>query len=462
MGRVQCIRVLLLLGAAAVAAAGAQPFASGLNDGSRLATVESIVDRGTLAIDDSIFVRPSLADPEGGSPYSPPLPDGTFDKVLIGGHFYSDKPAVPAVGMAVIYAVLQRATGLSAQRSVGRFCYWMTVISSGVSFVATMAALFSMAMAVLGTPGRAAAVALAFTVGTSALVYSRAVNIHIVLLALSAWIVVIWLRLLAIDIGRRRRLIVLGALAGAAYACDMGVGPLFALGSIVVIGTMSHWVEALTLFAAGCAPFVLLTHALNYYVGGTVLPIGTVPAFFAYEGSAFGPSDLTGNWNHASVESFALYGLKLVVGRRGFLWFNLPLIFVIPGVVMSSRRTLERPAVWASTLVILATWAQYSALSTNFAGASASIRWFVPLIAPACLIVCLLLRDRLALLTPFLLVSTAGVVIGVLLWPHGPWAIEDVPLLRLWVVLGVGSSVVWSALALAMRGRASVQGTLGV
>ena len=42
--------------AAFIALAGARPFAGSWNDGSRLATVEALVDYGTWAIDDSVFL----------------------------------------------------------------------------------------------------------------------------------------------------------------------------------------------------------------------------------------------------------------------------------------------------------------------------------------------------------------------------------------------------------------------
>src|SRR5687767_12101081 len=47
----------VLLGASLIALVSARPYAGGWNDGSRLATVESLVDRHTLAIDDSMFVN---------------------------------------------------------------------------------------------------------------------------------------------------------------------------------------------------------------------------------------------------------------------------------------------------------------------------------------------------------------------------------------------------------------------
>src|SRR5437868_3611985 len=87
---------IVILGAAAVAVVSARSYVGGWNDGSRLATVESLVDRGTWAIDDSQFVRPT--DDSGA---------GTLDKLRIDGRYYSDKSPVPALLMAGEYALLK-------------------------------------------------------------------------------------------------------------------------------------------------------------------------------------------------------------------------------------------------------------------------------------------------------------------------------------------------------------------
>src|SRR6266851_4398869 len=104
----------VLLIAWLIAAASSRPFAGGWNDGSRLATIECLVDRGTFAIDDSIFV----VTPTGNAPYMPDdvvvQQTGTLDRMRINGHYYSDKPAVPALYSAVVYKGLQLATGLRA------------------------------------------------------------------------------------------------------------------------------------------------------------------------------------------------------------------------------------------------------------------------------------------------------------------------------------------------------------
>ena len=91
----------LAAAAVVVALVGAVPYAGSPNDGSRLATVEALVDYHTFAIDDSIYVRtPPKTWPRERLPYPPHWPvltdTGTVDKLRIDGRFYSDKPPAPA------------------------------------------------------------------------------------------------------------------------------------------------------------------------------------------------------------------------------------------------------------------------------------------------------------------------------------------------------------------------------
>src|SRR5215470_7821979 len=105
----QPARVTALVAALALllAAAGARPWAGGWNDGSRLAAVESLLERGTFAIDDSVFCKPAAAVERGHPPYPDHLPflqqAGTQDKMFIDGHFHSDKPPVVSLVMAFLY-----------------------------------------------------------------------------------------------------------------------------------------------------------------------------------------------------------------------------------------------------------------------------------------------------------------------------------------------------------------------
>src|SRR5262249_10176350 len=118
-------------------------YAGGWNDGSRLATVESLVDYRTWVIDRSIFVR------AGGSVRSPYregdlTKNGTLHKLWIHCHYYSDKSPAPALLMAGIYAAWQWMTGLTAAASPQRFCFLMTFMTSGMAYVAACMSVFLM------------------------------------------------------------------------------------------------------------------------------------------------------------------------------------------------------------------------------------------------------------------------------------------------------------------------------
>src|SRR5262245_24768929 len=101
----------VLLIATSIAAIGSRDWAGAWNDSSRLATVESLVDRHTFAIDDAIYVC-AAESPSPPGPDRPPI--RTKDKLLIAGHHYSDKSPVPALLMAPLYQVWQAFTGSTA------------------------------------------------------------------------------------------------------------------------------------------------------------------------------------------------------------------------------------------------------------------------------------------------------------------------------------------------------------
>src|SRR5690348_7365711 len=117
----------VVLAAAVVAVVSPDPYAGGWNDGSRLAAVESLAERGTFVIDDSIFVRVPAAEGRP-RPYPPDRPDllehGTLDKLRIGDHYYSDKSPVPSVLMAGVYRVWLALGGPTAAERPDLYCWF--------------------------------------------------------------------------------------------------------------------------------------------------------------------------------------------------------------------------------------------------------------------------------------------------------------------------------------------------
>src|SRR5262245_47999763 len=130
---------VIVFAAAIVALVSARPYAGGWNDGSRFASIEMLGERGTFAIDDSIFVKPPPTESGRPLPYAPePLLLnllGTQDKLFIDGKFYSDKPPVVSVLMAGVYRVWLAAGGPTAAERPDLFCWWVTLLTSGLGYV---------------------------------------------------------------------------------------------------------------------------------------------------------------------------------------------------------------------------------------------------------------------------------------------------------------------------------------
>jgi len=130
-----------------LAAAGALDQPGGFNDGSRLATAESLIERGTLAIDDSVFVRPPPDLAERGLLPADPHPiyslaRGTLDKLFINGHYYSDKPMIPAVMNAAAYRVLMLIGLPRPDDRPDIFTRMSTILMSGLGYAIAVGCLW--------------------------------------------------------------------------------------------------------------------------------------------------------------------------------------------------------------------------------------------------------------------------------------------------------------------------------
>lgn len=436
-------QALAVAAAAAIALIGARSYAGGWNDGSRLAAVESIADHHTLAIDDSIYVDPSRAARDAPPPYGPPASTTTLDRVRIGGRFYSDKPYVLSGVLAGAYLVLREATGLRASQRPDRFAWWMTVLSAGLGYVAAVAGIHRLARRRLA-PGRAAFVTASFALGTVALPYSRHVNSHDVMLAIVTWIVVEWDAIASPANGvTLRRAVVAGVLAGAGYAVEPGIGPLLLAATLAQLAIADRASPAtLTACAVAAAPFAIAHHAINLAIGGTLAPANMNVAALAWPGSPFDAATMTGRWTHDSAWGFAGYGLGLLAGPRGFVTHNLA-IALAP--VLAAQAVRDGPAGERGTVVIaaalsFAVWILYAALSTNYSGECVSIRWFVPLLAPAYFMLIAGLRRRPALFPVFVALAAWGFAMAPLMWWKGPWSARLIPFYWLWIAGGALSA----------------------
>ncbi len=434
---------VFLLSIAAVALVGARPFAGGWNDGSRFAAVEMLAERGTFVIDESVFVRVP-ADPPYPYPLGVGLRDtGTRDKLLIGGHFYSDKSPVPSVVMAGLYRGWLLAGGPTARDRPDLFCYWLTVVTGGLPAVLAAWGVVVLGR-VLGLGGRTHALySVSFAAATVLPAYTRHVNAHLPFLAAAVWLVVLLARAQAAGRLSARTAVGVGTLAGVGYTLDLGVGPALVVALVPFVAVGFRSVCAVAIVGSALTPWVAAHHALNYQIAGTLVPANAVAEYLRWPGSPFDAQTATGGLKH-SPAGLLLYAADLLVGKKGFLTHNLPLCLSVAGAVrLAWSRPTDRAAVgfcagWSALAVGV-----YAATSTNLSGAAASVRWFVPLLAPGYWVLGLTLRAHPWLWPDLAWLTLCGVGPAVLMWAAGPWMQHLVPGWWAWAaVAGVGWAVV--------------------
>lgn len=425
----------LLVAIVAAAVAGTTSDVGSWNDAGRLATVESLVDRHTWQMDGSIFLA------------------RTMDRAYIEGHFYSHRSPTPSLALAAIYQVAQWTTGLKAAESPAAFCYTMALFSSGLVYIIAVLSVERLA----GLTDLTAAVrwplTWSFAFGTVALTYSRAVNDHLYLLGVFGLLFVGLVNCASRGWAHASQwnLVALGTLLGLGYSIDLGVGPVLVLCVLAYLASELRPLPRLAPVLVGALPWIALHHGVTYMIGGTFKPLGAVAEYMtSWQGSPFTVENLTGlGWAHTSVAGFLIYTVGFLVGPKGFLVHNPVLFFLPPALLLGWCVPRHgRGLVWCSVALMLGTWLMYAISSNNYAGETASIRWFVPLLVPSYYLLMLAVKERPNLRNDIFIVGVWSIVLGLLLWRRGPWISSIGP--RLWVV-NAGALVTWTVYRLTRR-----------
>jgi hypothetical protein len=366
------------------------------------------------------------------------LQHGTRDRLYIQDHFYSDKSPVPALLMAGLYHGLQWATGLTARERPELFCYLMTVGTSGLAYLVAVWSMLWLGRRWRLPSGVGLLLAASLGLSTVALAYTRHVNSHILLLGVTAPLLVCLVGLAdEVRVGRlsRWRLVGIGSLAGLGYSIDLGAGPAILAATMVLVAYRVRAFRPVALCVLAALPWIVAHHGVNYAIGGVWRPANAVPAYLVGAGGGFTSQNMTGGWHHPNVGAFLLYAAALLFGKRGFFGHNLPLFLTLPAVFfLIRRRPRELPEILCALAWSIGTWLVYAAGSTNSSGLAASIRWFVPLLAPAYFLVALFLRERPEYRADFIILSAWGLVMAALMWWKGPWMPRMVPFF--WPVQG--------------------------
>ena len=295
------------------------------------------MDYHTLAIDRSTWFEQTCDKIR-------PRPDGPF---------YSDKPPVLALLLAVPYQALHDGLGFRAADHPAIFCYLMTLVSCGLAYVAAVWCVYRLGRALGLSPGWAAALTASFALTTLAPVYICHVNSNLPTLAAALGIL---LNLAALARSPQAawtvgRLLLVGALAGFAYALEQPTGGLLLAATAVAAAVRLRRPSAAVWVALAALPWLALHHAVVYGYAGTLGPPNANPAFFDYPGSLFDATNLTGRWNHADFGAFAAYAFLMLFGERGFVTSNPTLLLALPAAgTWAAPAIRRRRPVWCRSV----------------------------------------------------------------------------------------------------------------
>jgi hypothetical protein len=344
---------------------------------SRMATVQTLVEQGTFIIDHTEFNR-------------------TGDKVLVNGHFYSDKTPILSVATASAYSILHNIFGLTLDPTIcvpdedpaacrafmptgTRFTafYWLTLIFIGGSS-ALLVALFWATMIERGVGGTlATALAIALGLASPIAPYSIVFAGHVpaALCLFTGFMLLIRARQGA---ARSAPYFWAGLLISLSANIDLTLA-LFVIAFGVWVLMVHRW--KVLPFAIGAIVPVAISAAINYWAAGTITPMYLDPKAYDFVGTVLNPT-VGGTNGFYSLEFGAQYTYNILIGRRGFFAFTPMLIYTVVGLAMVMRDRSDRLrslsfAVAAGCL----TFAAYLILRTdNYGGEAWGTRWFVPLV----------------------------------------------------------------------------------
>jgi hypothetical protein len=329
------------------------------NDLSRLGTAQALVESGSFAIDKTEFA-------------------GTGDKVFIDGHFYSDKPPLPAVLGAIVYFPLHYL-GFRLINGNTISYYLITLLTVALFWLlGTLAFFYSLSFTGLD-PERRLLASLALGFGSLYFTWSQTLNSHG--LAAGCLAIGFCFLLRARHEGHvSRNLALAGLFLLLAATADVPTSIYYAAFYVYILRDPSLRRGGLY-YAAPLLLTVAPSLAINYSIHHSIFPVQIVRHYFQYPGSPWLNSDQLSGIRLNDLDFFRTYAVRSLVGPRGFLLYNPFLVIAIWGL---TREILRKGSFFyeavtiatGSALLLLYYWMT----TNNYGGWSYSIRWFVPML----------------------------------------------------------------------------------
>ena len=335
------------------------------NDTSRMAQIQSFVERGTLIIDNSIFFD-------------------TGDKYFFNNHFYSDKPPLLALYASPFYFFLKKL-GLSFE-SNSQLTYYLTTLLSIGSLSALGLTVFRKILQEFLHASNEWADIITFITGTGTLIlpYSLIFNNHIpsgVLILIGFYYLLNYKRN-----SKLKDIFYSGFFFSCAVTIDIGC---FLFIPLILIYFLTKSLKAGLTFAISCTPMIAIYLFLNLYTSGSFIPPAMNASLWDYPESSFNQESLSGLATHNNVFGFLFYGFHMLLGNRGLLSHNPILLLSIIGLLIIIYQKNLRVSYKAEYIYILFISLLYVGIyifrTTNYSGSAFGVRWFASLMLILCL-----------------------------------------------------------------------------
>jgi len=330
------------------------------NDMSRMATVQSLVESGSFVIDRTNFVE-------------------TSDKVFVNGHFYSDKPPMPAIlGAAVYLPLYQMGITLHEGRSLAY--YLITLMTVKIFwFFGTLAFFQTLKFTGLDAEKRLLA-ALILGAGSLFFSWSGTFNNHELAGAFLS-IGFYFLLKARYEASRARNVGFAGFFLSLAGTADMPTGVFYALFLLYSVRDRDLR-PAIPFYVGSLALTILPALSINYAIHGSIVPVQIVSSYFEYPGSYWLTSSQKLSGTGLNDPGFVVeYAAQALLGPNGFLIYNPFLLIALWGLIRELHPA--RPFLYEAIVVCLGSFAlmaYYFLTTSNYGGWSYSVRWFVPLL----------------------------------------------------------------------------------
>jgi hypothetical protein len=331
---------------------------------SRLAAVESLVERHTWAITGSGKTNK------------------TEDKVLWRGEFYSDKTplfiAMTAVPYYLFYRLLGAEIDSGSCNEKDPVCsyWWFSYLLVGLPAALMLALFYYLGRQLAFGAWETLMATIALGLGTMILPYSTTYNPHVPGAAylFIGLVGLVWPRLS----GKKQYLTLFGSgfLIGLAFAIDLPA--FFLMVALAGVALIRQWRRFLW-FAAGMLIPIVLTMAFNYQIHQSVLPIYLRPGAYAWEGSPW--AEGIAGMQTPTVEDWDQRAFNTLVGHHGLLVTWPVMIFPLLGLWQQLKKGAPyQIEAWGILFGILLLLGNFLFVIDGFGGRSYGLRYLIALL----------------------------------------------------------------------------------